>query len=117
MKYLDRKELIKVLEKDERYKELLSDIESGKYDVKDYESLAMSFIGEEINDSFCNGFFGSGTFDLNGAEITRIYKHNLNEIKIEVKKSNGTYDYGCFEEGWCDWQYVYEHLDEWVNGR
>ena len=117
MEYIDKKELIKALENDERYKELLSEITSGKYDAKNYESLAMSFVGEELNDSFCEGFFGSGTFDLNGALITRIYKHNLNEIKVEVKKSNGTFDYGCFEGGWCNWQYVYEHLDKWVNGR
>jgi hypothetical protein len=116
MEYIDKKLLIKDLEEDGRYKELLSDIESGKYDVKDYESLARSFVGKELNDFYCNGFFGR-TYDLDGAEITKIYKSDIEEITIEVKKSNGEYDYGYFEGDWCEWQYVYEHLEQWVNGR
>jgi hypothetical protein len=35
---------------------------------------------------------------------------------IEVRKINGKYDYGYFNDGWDDWKTVYEYLDEWVNG-
>lgn len=84
--------------------------------VKDYKQLALSFIGMRIDDFFCNGFFGSGTYDLEDAEITRIYRDEDDDIVIEVKKRNSQYDYGYFEGDWADWQSVYEHLDEWVNG-
>lgn len=83
--------------------------------VEDYKKMAKSFIGETIQDFFCNGFFGSRTFDLTGAEITRIYRDD-DGITIEVKKIDDKYEYGCFENGRDDWQYVYEYLDNWING-
>lgn len=90
---------------------------SNKEEEKNYKQMAKSFIGEAMMDFFCNGFFGSRTYDLEGAEITKVYDNdNDNAIVIEVRKMNGRYDYGYFEDGWRDWKCVYEHLDEWVNG-
>lgn len=79
----------------------------------DYKSMAKSFIGETIQDFFCNGFFGSRTYDLMGAEITKIYEDD--GIVIEVKKVDDKYDYGYFNDGWKDWECVYNHLNKWVN--
>lgn len=83
---------------------------------KDYKQMSKSLIGETIQNFFCNGFFGSRTYDLDGAEITRVYQNNHDVIVIEVKKLNGKYDYGYFEDEWEDWKCVYEHLDEWIKG-
>lgn len=80
----------------------------------DYEKMAKSFVGRTIEDFFCNGFFGSRTFDMEGAEIVRVYDNNYYNIVIEVKKRNGKYDYGYFNDDWYDWKYVYEHLKEWT---
>jgi hypothetical protein len=93
------------------------DFEKYFKDEKDYRLMAKSFIGETMKDFFCNGFFGSRTYDLTGAEITKVYDSaDDNAIVIEVRKSDGRYDYGYFNDGWRDWQTVYKHLDEWVNG-
>lgn len=116
MEYVDKELLIKKLETDEKYRELLIEIKNGNYDIKDYETLCQNFIGKELNDFFCNGFFGSDTYDLEDARITQVFKSDTDCIKIEVKKVNGEYDYGYFEDGWCDWETVYEHLNKWVYG-
>jgi hypothetical protein len=84
---------------------------------EDYRKMAKSFIGETIRDFFCNGFFGSRTFDMTGAEITKVYdSDDDNAIVIEVRKLDGKYDYGYFEDSRRDWQSVYEHLQEWTSG-
>lgn len=95
------------------FEEALKIIEEIK-DARDYKRMASSFIGMEIQDFYCNGFFGSNNYDLEGAEITRIYQDD-GAIIIEVKKTNSQYDYGYFQGGWADWKSVYEHLDEWIN--
>lgn len=79
-----------------------------------YKHKCQAFVGEDIEDFFCNGFFGSDTYDLRGARIEGIFE-NDDEIKIEVLKLNDEVDYGYFDGGWKDWKTVYEHLNEWVN--
>lgn len=87
-------------------------------DDKDYKQMAKAFIGETIEDFFCNGFFGSRNFDMAGAEVTMVYdSEDDNAIVIEVKKSDGKYDYGYFDGDWRDWESVYEHLKEWTKWR
>ncbi len=101
------------------FKESLSEIIIEYEKLKgnqDYKLMAKSFIGETIQNFFCNGFFGSRTYDLEDAEITKIYRDDDEGIVIEVRKSDGKYDYGYFNDSWDDWKCVYEHLDEWVNG-
>ncbi|MGD6876863.1 hypothetical protein [Bacillus infantis] len=117
MQYIDKELLLTCLRADEKFKDLLNDVENGKYDMKDYETLARSFIGKTLDDFYCNGFFGGRNYDLSGAEIMKITKSEPEEITIEVLKADGQYDYGYFDGGWCDWKVVYEHLDEWVNGK
>lgn len=87
-----------------------------KQEEFDYITKVQSFIGKTIQDFFCNGFFGSDTYNLEGAEIIEIRKDEDDGIVIEVRKTNGKYDYGYFNDGWDDWKIVYEYLDEWVNG-
>lgn len=111
---IDKQLLIDKLKQDEKYKDLLIDVLTGEFDSEDYEILTKSLIGETIQNFFCNGFFGSRTFDLTGAEIVRIYKSDDNSIVIEVKKYNGNYEYGYFEEGRNDWKTVYEYLCKWM---
>ncbi|MBS4175859.1 hypothetical protein [Bacillus sp. FJAT-49736] len=41
---------------------------------------------ETIQNFFYNGFFGSRTYDLNGAEITGTYKNDEKGIVMEVRK-------------------------------
>lgn len=116
MECIDKKLLIDHLEKENKFEELLKEIKDGKFDLKDYESMAKSFVGKDINDFFCNGFFGSSTYDLAGAEITRVYKSDSDGIIIEVRKTNDSYDYGYFDDGWENWKTVYELINEWVYG-
>lgn len=117
MNYIDKDMLIKYLYShgDENYTELAIKISDGKFDVTDYKQLCQSFIGENIENFFCNGFFGSRTFDLRGAEILRIFEEDQDTITIEVLKINDKHDYGYFNDGWNDWKTVYEHLEEWTN--
>jgi len=83
---------------------------------KDYEKMSKSFIGERMKDFFCNGFFGSRTFDMQGSEITRIYESDDEDaIIIEVRKLDGKYDYGYFRDYWRDWECVHEFLEEWTS--
>lgn len=90
--------------------------------ARDYRQMAVSFVGTYINDFFCNGFFGSDTYDLEGAEILRVYEEydeydsGDGTIILEVRKLNDIVDYAYFSDGWNDWETVYKHLDEWVNG-
>lgn len=116
MKYIEKEQLIEWLEKEGLYKEVLSEIEKGTFDVKDYALMSQEFVGRELNSIYCNGFFGR-TYDLLGAEIMRIYEdYQDGEIVIEVEK-NGEMKYGYFDGDWKEWKSVYEHLNEWVNGR
>lgn len=87
-----------------------------KENTKDYKAMAKAFIGETMEDFFCNGFFGSRNYYMRGAEITKVYDSDDDDaIVIEVKKLDGKYDYGYFDGGWRDWQSVYEHLQEWTS--
>lgn len=116
MSYIDKDLLVKRLENEDKFSDLLNEVLNGEFDCKDYKQMAKSFIGRELNDFFCNGFFGSRNYDLNGAEITRVYEDDDEAIVIEVKKLDDKYDYGYFDDGWNDWKTVYEHLEGWVNG-
>lgn len=82
---------------------------------KDYKEMCQSLVGESINDFFCNGFFGSSTYDLGGSEISRVYESE-DGIAIKVKKIDGRYDYGYFNQEWRDWETVYEYLCGWIKG-
>lgn len=116
MNNIDKRLLVKWLGEDGRYKELLSEIEKGIFDAKNYQQMCQSFVGDTLSDFFCNGFFGSRTFDLNGAKILRVYESiEEDAIKIEVMKFNNEFEYGYFNDGWNSWETVYEHLYEWVN--
>lgn len=114
--YTDKDEVEKLVEEANKehggdfwYKTLSGDGE------KDYKQMAKSLIGETMKDFFCNGFFGSGTYDLTNSEITKIYdSDDDNAIVIEVRKTGGKYGYGYFEGGWRDWKTVYEHLKQWT---
>ena len=87
----------------------------GKYDCKNHKELCTLYVGKEIKNSFCNGFFGRVTFDLKGAIITRVYRdNNEEEILVEVLKTNGRYDYGVFDGRWDSWEIVYTYLSKWA---
>lgn len=79
-----------------------------------YRKMCKSLVGEPINDFFCNGFFGSSTYDLAGATIFRVFDQE-NEIVVEVQKLNGIHEYGYFDGGSANWKIVYEYLNDWVN--
>lgn len=94
-------------------KDIERDLEIMK-NSRDYETLSKSFAGETIKDFFCNGFFGGSTYDLEGAEITRIYEDE-DAIVLEVKKTNKKRDYGYFSGHWEDWKTVHDFLERWTS--
>lgn len=106
-------------ERSNAMRELFLKVDRGYFDAKtDYRELSHRFIGEYITDFFCNGFFDGGrNYDMEGAEIIGIRQPEESSIIVTVRKRDGTEDYGRFEDDWADWESVYKHLDEWVNGR
>lgn len=81
--------------------------------IESYALECKKFIGATIKDFFCNGFFGSRTFDLGGAEIINLYS-NVDEIVMEVEKTNGIHEVAYFNDGWNNWETVYDYLVEWT---
>lgn len=95
---------------------MLTLVESGLFDRKDYYKISTEFVGELINDNHCNGFFES-TGDLSGAIITEIKadKDGHSEfIEVTALKTTGDYSKAHFRGSWNDWKAVYELLECWV---
>ena len=114
MKYIEKAQLVEWLNKEGVYRELLSEIEKGTFDVIEYAKMAQNFVGRELNNFYCNGFFGR-VYDLKYAKILKVYEdHSEDEIVIEVEKQDGAIAYGYFAGGWNDWKSVYKYLGEWV---
>lgn len=97
-------------------KAILEKVEEIEQTHTDYKRMAQEFVGDELSDMYCNGFFGR-IYDLDGAEITRIYDSDYDDaIVIEVRKEDGKYEYGYFDSHWRDWESVYKTIKEWING-
>lgn len=91
---------IKALEdKVEKLEKIIEELIKEKSRVKYNE-----FVGIEIKDFFCNGFFGSREYDLEGAMIIE----NTDKI-LTVRKRNGQIAQANLE-GWD----MREHINEWT---
>lgn len=115
MELLDKKRILMWLAGSNDIAKLKQLIDEGVFDVKDYRVLANTFVGKTLENSFCNGFFGSREYYLRGAEIVSVKGVEGKLIQVVVEDCEGNTKIGELDEGWADWKTVCELLREWTD--
>jgi hypothetical protein len=97
-----------------------NDVKQGAFDSKEILSLCDKvdeflgntsydkFIGMEIKDFFCNGFFGSGEFGMDGAIII-----DANSSRLTAKKDNGEIVHSWISD--YSFEMIEESVEEWTS--